>query len=307
MIAVVDDMLRVLLAREVPSLRPAPTSAVLSTQIRFQPPDDAWQQYLGTLSAPLPGGGTAKVNALNVYLVDMRENRRLRSLERDVEMVDGTIFAQPAPARLDLHYLITAWSPGEDVTPSVEPTLDEHQLLYEVTAALFEYAPLDASAVYAGAVPASVPEAIQDAALPTVVLPADGFPKLAEFWSDMGAPHSWRPAVYLVVTVPVLVARHELGVPVTTLFTEFDIGETPIDVGGHVLVGSAPVADAWVRLETPAGHLLQSATSDAAGQFRFTRLTARSYRFRAGAGGVGAADRTLDVPSPSGEYDLHLS
>ena len=43
-------------------------------QVRFQPPDDDWRTYVKTLSI---AGQPA--NALNFYLVDLRENRKLRS------------------------------------------------------------------------------------------------------------------------------------------------------------------------------------------------------------------------------------
>src|SRR5688572_12734716 len=89
-------------------------------QVRFQPPDSALRTDVTNLDAP----------ALDVYLVDLREHRRLRSNERAREVVDGVSFAERAPDRVDCHYLISAWSPAQPAV-GVEPTLDEHALLYE--------------------------------------------------------------------------------------------------------------------------------------------------------------------------------
>jgi hypothetical protein len=96
------------------------------SQIRLEAPDENWRSSLGQLNR----------NALNVYLVEMRENRKLRSNERTRTPENGVIHEQPAPARVDCHYLISAWSPTAELTPLVEPVLDEHALLYEAAAAL---------------------------------------------------------------------------------------------------------------------------------------------------------------------------
>ena len=97
-------------------------------QVRFQPPDEDWRGYVTNLQR----------NALNIYLVDLRENRKLRSNERTLGIQDGIISETPAPLRVDCHYLITAWSPAT-VTQAVEPTVEEHALLYQVTAILMNH------------------------------------------------------------------------------------------------------------------------------------------------------------------------
>ena len=80
------------------------------SQVRFQPPDEDWRTYVSTLTV---GGNPA--NALNVYLVDLRENRKLRTNERDAhgDRADGIVRETPAPRRVDCHYLISAWSPAD--------------------------------------------------------------------------------------------------------------------------------------------------------------------------------------------------
>jgi hypothetical protein len=282
-------------------------------QVRFQPPDDDWRSYVSTLTV-----GGNPVNALNIYLFDLRENRKRRSNERvRVGVESGQVVQAPAPARVSFHYLVTAWSPAT-LTPAVEPTLDEHVLLYEALAVLMQNAPLNPSRIYppgSGALLA-VPELIREANLPTQVVPPDGFPKLAEFWGTMGTGHRWKPAIYLAVTLPVILLREIAGPMVTTRITEYrrtghpETAETWIQIGGHVLDATedppVPVPDAWVRLETTGGEVLQTTGTNELGRFTFERLQAGQYQLRWRATGypVPAAPRMISVPSPSGEYDL---
>jgi hypothetical protein len=314
-IAAVDTVLRDLLLNEVPSLAPVGGGVATPAQVRFQPPDEKWQAYVSNLAIVTPSG-TEHVNALNVYLLDVRENRKLRS-NQDVRSVTtlGEIEDEPAPLRVDCHYLVTAWSPAQE-TPAVEPALDEHALIADVIAVLANHAPLNPSRVYPPGAPElmALPAAIQNEDLPTQVLAPEGFAKLGDFWNAMGARGRWKPGVYLVVTVPVALDRRIAGPPVTTLFGRYRQGadaaseDTVLDIGGLVLDGGgAAVAGAWVRLEAPGGTVLQTATTDDLGRFVFSRVAAQSYVFRAGATGVGTDDRTLDVPAASGEYHLQLT
>jgi hypothetical protein len=278
-------------------------------QVGFQPPDDEWRGHVTSLQR----------DALNVYLVELRENRQLRSNERVRAVQNGIVSETPAPRRIDCHYLITAWSPAE-LTPAVEPTLDEHALLAEVTGVLMQNEALIPREVYApDPLPTIFPPEVADAELPTAVLPVEGFLKLAEFWGTMGEGHRWKPAVYLVVTIPVIL-RTEIAVPmVTTRITEYrqtgkpETAEVWIQIGGHVLDATspledgspAPVAGAWVRLENIGGEPLQTTGTNDEGRFTFGRLRPGGYQLRWRATGhPEPAPRSIDVPSPSGEYDL---
>src|SRR3990172_12953707 len=75
-----DTVLRRLLMTEISQLQS-------ESQVRFQPPDDQWRQVVSNLNV---NGQPA--NAVNVYLVDLRENRKLRSNAR-VRGVDDVGFA----------------------------------------------------------------------------------------------------------------------------------------------------------------------------------------------------------------------
>src|SRR5215467_11358068 len=60
---------------------------------------------------------------INCYLYDIRENLELRSRDFKVERQNGTARRVYDPMRIDLSYIITAW------TRNIE---DEHQLLWRV-------------------------------------------------------------------------------------------------------------------------------------------------------------------------------
>lgn len=296
-----DNLLRHLFITRVPSI-------TNEDQVRFQPPDQEWRTVVSNLGVR---------NALNVYLFEMRENRKLRTNERLRKIENGIATDTPAPRRVDCHYLITAWSPAT-ITPAVEPTLDEHQLLYEVTSVLMQHESLVPRNVYApDPLPGGFPDLIADAELPMTLLPVEGFPKYAEFWGTMGTIHPWKPAVYLVVTLPVALRKEIAGPLVTTRITEYrqsgkaETAEIWIQIGGTVLDAGIsppnPLTKAWVRIEEmPIGAPLQTTETDELGRFTFGRLRSGSYRLRYSATGFSEKVRTVDVPSPTGEYDLRF-
>lgn len=294
MLAQLDGVLRTLLMRDVPGF----TS---EDQVRFQPPDDDWRTAVGNLGR----------NALNVCLVDLRENRALRSNDSTTVVDAGSRIRRPAPVRIDCHYLISAWSPAS-VTPATEPALDEHDVLYRAMAALLDADPINPSRVYpaGSAALAALDPALRDADLPTRVVPADGFAKLSEFWSAMGTGGRWKPAIWLVVTVPVSTSAHAVAPLVTTRILEFHPVGAPEDIeqfaqiGGTVLHAGAPVVGADVRLESLGGAVLHEVVSDPDGRFHFDPLALGPYRLHAVAAGVGDASRRIDVPSPDGNYDV---
>jgi hypothetical protein len=168
MIHHLDNLLRHLFLAQIAELASA-------DQVGFQPPDEEWRGHVANLEG----------NALDIYLADLRENRQLRSNERVRAVHNGMVSETPAPRRVDCHYLITAWIPAE-VTSAVEPTLDEHALLAAVTGVLMQNESLVPREVYASdPLPPTFPPEVAEAELPTVVLPVEGFAKLAEFWGTM--------------------------------------------------------------------------------------------------------------------------
>ena len=303
MLDLLDVLIRdVFLAAGIPNL-------AQPLQVRFQPPDTALRTDVTNLGLPV----------LCVYLVDLRENRRLRSNERIPRSLNGEITADPAPPRVDCHLLMSAWSavlPG----PGVEPLLEEHQLLYQATAALMQAGEMGPGRQYLPGTAKRLawPAQFRNDVFPVSVLPVEGFSKLSEFWTSMGQGFPWKPVIYCVITVPVALLREIQGPMVTTTITDHRIldpdalsetGDVRIQIGGHVLDMTDPLAPvamarAWVVIEEPTGRVLARTTSDPNGRFIFTRLEQATYRLRAGVAGRGTQDRLVEVPSPSGEYDL---
>ena len=257
--------------------------------------------------------GLSPRRALNVYLTELRENRKLRSNERTRSVVGGVISEEAAPMRVDCHYLITAWSPAEE---SAGRTQDEHELLGEVLAVLATASPLVPRRIFApAALPATFPQYLADVDLPMTVAPTDGFPRLPDFWNTLAGPlHPWKPAVVAIVTVPVKMVALISGPPVTTATAGISTNgsaDTLVAIGGTLFdkTGASPrvVSGATVGIETAAGERVASTQSDSSGHFRFGCFGPGQYRLRATAAGFAPTSRDVDVPSTSGEYDLELS
>lgn len=158
------------------------------SQVSFEFPDEEFRNQVKTLGK----------NVLNVSLVDLRENR--------TTALAGTAGPRvwpgnTSPRRVDCHYLITAWSPA---TRNAEPSLDEHLLLYKALAALMDAEPLVPSRIYGSKpMPKNFPSMLRDVELPTVILPVERFPRIAEFWLATKS-NLWKPTIHLVVTLPMV-------------------------------------------------------------------------------------------------------
>jgi hypothetical protein len=288
MLDFLDDMLAELLGT-VPGL--------VKDRVGFTPPDSSWRDQI-VANSP--------AELLNVYLVELRENRMLRSNQRLRAPVANGFRDTAAPPRLDCHYLVSAWSPVV-VTSTIDPTIDEQVLLYRATQVLMDNSPLDANAVYGPTGrPGNFPPELLDPLPPTAVAPPDGFAKLPDFWMRMDYP--WKPVVELVVTVPVVSTPRLAGPPVTTVAARYlqrgdpATTEERVTIGGVVRDNNAPVAGAWVRLV----ELDRTTTTDTAGRFVLGDLARGAYTLEAVAVGHGPVSASVQVPSDSGGYNLLL-
>jgi hypothetical protein len=305
MIDPVEDVIRDLVQSRVPTLAGP-------TQIGFAPPNADWK-------ASVVAAGEER---LNLYLYDMRENMRLRSNAITSTAKANSITQNLPSPRLDCTYLITAWSPVA-ITPLLDPTREEHAMLYEVLAILMRFRPLDTAEVYAKPNPlghalAAVPQALRDQPLPSTVAFPDAVKEPPEFWTTMKVDS--RPAIRLTITVPVVLDEPDvIYPPVTTLTSRyaqldtFDSTDMVIAIGGRVLhtATQTPIPGAWVQITgvapPPITAIKLRGISDADGRFIFSRLPAGSYQLRAAAAGLG--DQTFppfDVPLTSGSCDVHL-
>jgi hypothetical protein len=145
--------------------------------------------------------------------------------------------------------------------------------------------------------------------LPISILPVEGFPKLAEFWGTMGVNHRWKPAVYVVVTLPIILHTEVAGPMVTTRITEYrhrgkpETAEVWIQIGGTVTnPASEPVRGAWVHLDPED----RTTTTNEEGRFTFLRLRTGEYILTVRATGFDEMSQPIQVPSPGGGYDVQL-
>jgi uncharacterized protein DUF4255/carboxypeptidase family protein len=249
-----------------------------------------------------------------VYLVDLRENRKLRTNERERMAVGTDVFEVPPPRRVDCHYLISAWSPVA-ITVAIDPSLDEHALLAEAARVLSAHDELDPVAIYGLSNPPAAPPAIiADERFPLTLLPVEGFPKYAEFWGTMGERNRWKPCVYAVVTVPLKESPVRAGPMVTTTIARSLVRDVPttqntlFHIGGMVFDNAnprQPVPSAWVELLTTANERRTFTRADAQGRFVLTDVGAGAWRLRASAVGLGISPlRDITVPEPTGNYNI---
>ncbi|MEU0938149.1 Pvc16 family protein [Embleya sp. NPDC005971] len=304
MIDILDLIIRETLVAGVPGLT--------SARIGFQPPDDDWRQRVGASTGVW----------VNCALVDLREDRHRRmNIRRRVGTPAG-IVDRREPAWIRCHYLITAWNAAKD-SAQMPATEQEHTVLGAVLTLLLDADPMVASAILTPEQLAKLPSTLRDAELPVEVVPPDGFGKLAEFWGTVGRATSWRPAVYLIVTMPVPEPDRRLDGVVHTVLTSYDAvpgetgaGEQLADVGGLVLdatggpaVPPIPVPDADVVLADPAGREVARVRSGDDGRFVLVGLRPGAYLARVTAAGLPPpAPADVQVPgSPDALIELRFT
>lgn len=283
MIHHLDNLLRYLLVNRI--------AEISEEQVRFQPLDDSWRGYVSSLNQ----------NAINIYLADVRENRKLRSNERVRNYQNGNVIEEAAPARIDCHYLITTWSPASSST-SIEPVLDEHALLYEILRVLMRQQYLVPQEIYSNGLPAGFPGEIADAELPVAILPVEGFSKLPEFWTSVA--WRWKPVIYLVVTLPVLPEAQAAGPMVTTRGTKLlqsgksQTAETWFRIGGRVFEAAEPahsIEGAVVKLVEKSWEV----STNSLGQYVFGPLPAGTFTIEVSKEGFMTSSISIEVPGNS--------
>lgn len=184
MFHLIDAGLRQALVRGIPGLT--------ANDVGFDPPNADWRQRVGVAGRLL----------INAYLIEFRENRRLRRTEPVRGFAGGSVTETAAPYRVDCHYLVSAWSPAA-FGQAVEPTIDEHQLLGDIVTSLDRADPFVFARLFEGLpLPPGTPPELVEHELPLTLLPIEGFPKLVEFWGTMGDEAPAKPVVHLIITTP---------------------------------------------------------------------------------------------------------
>lgn len=263
-----DETIRQILVKEG-RLDPA------EIDISFEIPNREWS------------AGIAKPT-INCYLFDIRENRELRQGGVQTERSANGATRRRPPLRLDLTYLITAW------TRAVE---DEHRLLWHALRTLMRFAALP---------PAILQGELRGHELPIHTrLAQEGVLKSpGEFWTAL--ENQLKPSLSYVATLAVDHDAVPAGPPVLTFTTSLrsleleGAGEADTRLGGVLRdPAGAPLAGVTVRVE---GHGAPTTTGP---DGRFTLRVPRPgpYTLEARLGET-IARREVTVPAP--DYSLTL-
>lgn len=271
MITDLDATLEKLLIREVPIDNK-------DVDIHFDQPTREWS---AKLTRP----------TINLYLYDMRENTELRQTNWVVERGDnGQATKKRPPRRIDLAYLITAW------TNTAE---DEHRLLWRALWALMKHPELPKDILQGELVGSDVP-------IRASVAQPDEVPNVADLWGVLD--NELRPSLHLVATLPLDLGQVIRGPLVRSKRIRVEQGlqgqgafEEITQVGGTVRDSEGqPVAGAAVRVLERG---LTSTTGEE-GQYTFPNLPPGAYTFVVSSG-VGEP-KEHEVVVLSQDYDLRV-
>lgn len=183
-----DETLKRLLIQEIPVRKN-------EIDIVFDQPNSEWS---ARVSKP----------TLNVYLYEISENRSLRGSEQMIkhQLPDGNVEIRRNPVRVDLNYLVTAWSKNEQ---------DQHHLLGLTLMALLRNPFLPPDLYTEGMV-------AQSLLAPLSVVQADDNKNWGEFWSTLG--NKYHPGLTLKVTLTIDPYRPTIAPQVST--TEVNIKQS---------------------------------------------------------------------------------
>jgi hypothetical protein len=238
-----------------------------------------------------PGSAT-----INLFLLEVKENRVLRDPVPIVEFSAGAFTQKQPPVRVDVTYVVSAWSAetGEDKIS------EEHELL-ALALAWFSRFPL----VPGGLLPG------QPFPVPLFTALPDNRLNIGEFWSALGIPP--RAAFTLTATVTLdLAVAVPFGPPVDSkemIYKKLLAPQTmgvkiseAIQIGGVVTQGGNPVDGATVGIAS----LGLSTLTDAQGRFSLSILIAGNYTLQASKGGSNASKAVPVPPTVLNQYDIQL-
>ena len=277
MIDELDEVLRKFLIRELPIKKN-------EVDIKFEQPKREWSSRLNRPT-------------LNLFLYDVRENRELRQAQPtwQVERHNGSVTRRLKPVRVDLHYMITAWTSDPE---------DEHRLLASTLLALFRNPDLPEDLL---------PESFQNQPVPISVMVAqeEELQEPADVWSALD--NEMRPAITCVVTMALDPYRPIVGPMVRTRELRFGQAAVPLreqldeptkpetfwTIGG-TLRSDQPLEN--VRLTLVERGLEVPLQPE--GRFAIGRLEAGDYTLEVAVDGGPPHRYKITVPSP--DYTLEV-
>lgn len=238
--------------------------------------------------------------AVNLFLYEVKENRSLRDPIPFVTQGSNEYTRRMPPLRVDCSYLVTAWSSKQGEGKVKE----EHELLALALARLSSF-PTIPEIYLEPELTGGLSSNGQIYAPPTMVAQLDGARSMGEFWSALGIPP--RPYFNLVVTITMDLDQQIEDSIVTTISSNY-IADQPGSGDAHVIIGGTvrdlggnPVPNTWVWLEEL--NLIQ--VTDASGRFVFEKVMARGgLTLHGRASGFVEVERSIEIPSVTGEYDL---
>lgn len=278
MIKDLDTSLKAMLKGEA-----VPGSELAIATISFAVPDKDWR-------------GQGKGLELDVYLYRVIDNRELRSNERRPKYnLDGTVTSELFPSRIECSYVISAWNKSTDV-PGVEKELQEHRLLSQVFYVLWRNPNMPAEYLFGLLANAEI-------ALPVIAGESEDMAAKPDFWSALET--YVKPSITCRVTIALELDLDVTG-PMMTTATFGLGGESGTIIGGQVrssVAPNAPLAGAWVRLDATA----RTFTTDLQGNFIIDLITPGPHMLTVRAVGFKEGTRAIQVPEPSGVYDVSLT
>lgn len=242
---------------------------------------------------------TQTTGDVNLFLYETKENRELRDPMPNTRPQNGRSMRRRAPLRVDCAYMVTAWGVGQHPSDVVTSS---HKLLGQAFNWLSRFPVIPHHYLQLGGLGGQV------YAPPTMVAQMDGAKSAGEFWHALGIPP--RPYFNLVVTITMDLDQQIEDSIVTTIFSNYHPGqpangEEHLIIGGTVRDGAgSPVPDTWVWLE----QLNRTQTTDASGRFIFENVVrSGGLTLRARARGFQDTNRSIEIPSVTGEYDIQLN
>ena len=232
--------------------------------------------------------------AINCYLYDIRENKDLRNREWIVDQQpNGQARKKIAPLRMDLTYLVTAW------TNEVE---DEHSILWRVLVALSSALILPQEMLKGELVHQPFPIPTQTAQI------SEAMQNLSDLWNVM--ENELKPAINYTATLAV---DREYVFSGPMVFTKridvYTLGQEPRGEPETVLqIAGIVHAKGRDGVPIPGAEVLvvergQRTQADRFGRYTFRNLPAGAYTFRVAAQGR-TADHKLTIPD--GRPDLTM-